>query len=43
MNLSEQIIDGALRMGIGKFTTKAEIETASSLITNAVNEIQQLL
>lgn len=43
MNLSENIIEGALRIGIGKFTTKAEIEQASSLIINAVNEIRQLL
>lgn len=43
MNLSENIIEGALRIGIGKFTTKAEIETVSSLIINAVHKIQQLL
>lgn len=43
MNLSENIIEGALRIGIGKFTTKAEIEQASFLIINAVNEIRQLL
>ncbi|UKO97410.1 cysteine desulfurase family protein [Nostoc sp. UHCC 0870] len=42
MNLSENIIEGALRIGIGKFTTKAEIETASSLIINAVNAIHQI-
>ncbi|HEY9801562.1 MAG TPA: cysteine desulfurase family protein [Leptolyngbyaceae cyanobacterium] len=42
MNLSEDIIDGALRIGIGKFTTKEEIETASSLIINAVKAIQKL-
>lgn len=43
MNLAENIIDGALRIGIGKFTTKAEIQKASSLIINSVNEIYQLL
>jgi cysteine desulfurase len=43
MNLAENIIDGALRIGIGKFTTKAEIEKASSLIINSVNQIYQLL
>ncbi|MBN3926645.1 cysteine desulfurase family protein [Nostoc sp. NMS4] len=42
MNLSENIIEGALRIGIGKFTTKAEIEKASSLLISAVNEIHQL-
>ncbi|BAZ53197.1 class V aminotransferase [Nostoc sp. NIES-4103] len=43
MKLSENIIQGALRIGIGKFTTKAEIEKASSLIISAVNQIYQLL
>jgi cysteine desulfurase len=43
MNLAENIIEGALRIGIGKFTTKAEIEKASSVIISAVNEIHQIL
>ncbi|MBW4686790.1 MAG: cysteine desulfurase [Komarekiella atlantica HA4396-MV6] len=43
MNLSNNVIEGALRIGIGKFTTQEEIEKASFLITNAVNEIHQLL
>lgn len=43
MNLSENIIEGALRIGIGKFTTKEEIEKACSLVISAVNEIHQLL
>ncbi|MDB9321129.1 cysteine desulfurase family protein [Nodularia spumigena CS-591/04] len=43
MNLPENLIEGALRIGIGKFTTKAEIEKTSSLIINAVNKIQLLL
>ncbi|MEA5566208.1 hypothetical protein [Anabaena sp. UHCC 0399] len=42
MNLSENIIEGALRIGIGKFTTKAEINKASSVIINAVNAIHQI-
>lgn len=43
MNLAENIIEGALRIGLGKFTTKEEIEKASSLIMSVVNEIHQLL
>ena len=43
MQLPENITEGALRIGIGKFTTNQEIETASSLLTNAVNEIHQLI
>ncbi|WP_414574610.1 cysteine desulfurase family protein [Anabaena sp. CCY 9402-a] len=42
MNLSENIIEGSLRIGIGKFTTKAEINKASSVIINAVNAIHQI-
>ncbi|MBF2006875.1 MAG: cysteine desulfurase [Chlorogloeopsis fritschii C42_A2020_084] len=43
MNLSQNIIEGALRIGIGKFTTKEEIEQASLLAIGAVKEIHQLL
>jgi cysteine desulfurase len=43
MNLSENIIEGALRIGIGKFTTKAEIEKASSLLVSTVNKIRQIV
>jgi cysteine desulfurase len=43
MNLSENIIEGALRIGIGKFTTQQEIATASSVIIGAVNQVHQLL
>lgn len=42
MNLAEDIIEGALRIGIGKFATKQEIETAASLLINAVKAIQKL-
>lgn len=43
MNLADNVIDGALRIGIGKFTTKEETEKASSLLINAVNQIYQLI
>ncbi|MBD2243206.1 cysteine desulfurase [Nostoc sp. FACHB-888] len=42
MNLAENIIEGALRIGIGKFTTKEEIEKASSAIASAVKAILSL-
>ncbi|WP_235526489.1 aminotransferase class V-fold PLP-dependent enzyme [Nostoc piscinale] len=42
MNLSENIVEGALRIGMGKFTTREEIEKASSLIISAVNQIQSI-
>jgi len=43
MNLGGDMIEGALRIGIGKFTTKAEIEQASSLLISAISEIHQML
>ena len=43
MHLPLNIIEGALRIGLGKFTTAIEINKASSLIINAVKEIQQFL
>jgi cysteine desulfurase len=42
MNLTENIIEGALRIGIGKFTTKEEIEKASFAIASAVKAILSL-
>ncbi|AFY44929.1 cysteine desulfurase family protein [Nostoc sp. PCC 7107] len=42
MNLSENIVEGALRIGIGKFTTREEIEKASYLIISAVNQIHSI-
>jgi cysteine desulfurase len=33
MNLPDAIVDGALRLGLGKFTTSTEIEQASEILT----------
>lgn len=43
MNLSDDMIDGVLRIGIGKFTTQEEITKAASLIINAVHQIHTLI
>lgn len=43
LNLPESLIDGALRIGIGKFTTYEEIEYAAGILANAVYQIQQVL
>jgi cysteine desulfurase len=43
LNLPEDIIDGVLRIGIGKFTTYEEIEYAAAILYNAVCQIQQTL
>ena len=42
MNLSDDLIEGALRIGIGKFTTNMEIEKSADIITNTVEKIFQL-
>jgi len=33
MNLPDAIVDGALRLGLGKFTTNTEIEQAAEILT----------
>jgi hypothetical protein len=42
MNKSEEVIEGALRIGIGKFTTETEIEQASQIICEAIKDISML-
>ena len=42
MNLSDDLIESALRIGVGKFTTNMEIEKSSDIITNTVEKIFQL-
>ncbi|WP_324282865.1 cysteine desulfurase family protein [Cyanobacterium aponinum UTEX 3222] len=42
MNLSDDLIEGALRIGVGKFTRDIEIEKSADIITNAVEKIFQL-
>ena len=43
MNLSDELIAGSLRIGVGKFTTENEIETASELLVNAIEQILELI
>jgi len=43
MQLPEPAIEGALRMGLGKFTTETEIPQAAALISEAVSKISRLL
>ncbi|MDW8413835.1 MAG: cysteine desulfurase family protein [Acidobacteriota bacterium] len=40
MQLPDVVIDGALRIGLGKFTTDDEVEQAAQIIINTVLEIQ---
>lgn len=43
LGLSEALVDGALRIGLGKFTTDAEIRQAFKILSNAILQIQQAL
>lgn len=43
MQLPENIIDGALRIGIGKFTTDEEIEQAAAILEDAINQVRLIL
>jgi cysteine desulfurase len=43
MALSSNVIEGALRIGIGKFTTFEEIEQAAEILATAVSLTRQLM
>jgi cysteine desulfurase len=43
MALSDEVIEGALRIGLGKYSTDEEIEAASDLIADSVKQIRSLL
>lgn len=43
MGLPDPVIEGALRIGIGKFTTDAEIEEAAHLLIDTIQQVQALL
>ncbi|BAZ21051.1 class V aminotransferase [Kalymmatonema gypsitolerans NIES-4073] len=43
MGLSQEVIEGALRIGIGKFTTPQEIEQAASIISSAASLTRKAL
>ena len=43
MNLPEELIEGALRIGIGKFTTEEEVDQAAMILSEAISQIKPLL
>ncbi|MEG3437735.1 cysteine desulfurase family protein [Pannus brasiliensis CCIBt3594] len=43
MKLADEVMEGALRIGIGKFTTDTEIERAVEILKGAIGEIRQLM
>ncbi len=43
MKLSDKIIDGSLRIGLGKFTTDLEIEQAAEILSISLNETRKVM
>ena len=43
MNLSEELIEGSLRIGLGKFTTEEEIELSAEIISDTVAKINRVM
>ena len=43
INLSEEAIEGALRIGIGKFTTEEEVDQAASILCKATFNIRSMM
>ncbi|GAB4182165.1 MAG: cysteine desulfurase NifS [Coleofasciculaceae cyanobacterium] len=43
LNLPSEVIAGALRIGLGKFTTDEEIERAAEILSTAVSKIRQAM
>jgi cysteine desulfurase len=43
LQLSSEAIEGALRIGLGKFTTQAECDRAAEILTTAVRQIRKLM
>ena len=43
LRLPEDVVDGALRIGIGKFTTEEEINDAATILSEAITQVQQAL
>lgn len=41
--LPEEIVDGSLRIGLGKFTTSEEISSTAEILVEAIAEIQHIL
>jgi cysteine desulfurase len=43
MHLPDPVVEGALRIGIGKFTSDAEINSATHLLISAVRDVRECL
>jgi cysteine desulfurase len=42
LGLPEAIVEGSLRIGLGKFTTDAEVSSAAEILVEAITQIQHL-
>jgi cysteine desulfurase len=43
MNLDEDIIEGSLRIGLGKFTTDAEVVAAAKILSQTVHAVREIM
>ena len=43
MNLSDDAIEGSLRIGLGKYTTESEIEMTVHLLISAISQVRQVM
>lgn len=43
MKLSEDLIEGSLRIGVGKFTTNLEVEQAAEILSVAVSQTRRIM
>jgi cysteine desulfurase len=43
MGLAEPVVEGALRIGLGKFSTDDDIHQAAEILTQAVQSIKQAM
>jgi cysteine desulfurase len=43
LNLPSEVIEGALRIGLGKFTTDEEIDRAAEILSTAVSKTRQAM
>jgi cysteine desulfurase len=41
--LSDNLIEGSLRIGLGKFTTEQEIEASAEILSEAVDRVRQIM
>ena len=43
ISLAEELVDGSLRIGIGKFTTEEEVEQAASILIATIAEVREAM